>query len=143
MTQLALCDSVSPSFGGICMEYPTMYLRTSLVTTDEWRAAHAKTGSIYFIRDQEGDLIKVGHSRDPWRRLSQLQVWSGNRLRLIGIIAAHIEIESHIHTHLTEGRTHGEWFWDRGVTSKWLVDMTRGEPWCRNVWRFVASKDEP
>ena len=60
------------------------YLRTRLVSENEWRKAHAKTGSLYFIRDPERACVKIGHSRDPWKR-HKLPVdvllhfkWSGN-----------------------------------------------------------------
>ena len=40
-----------------------------------------------------------------------------------------------------EGHTHGEWFWDRGVTTQWLIDMTQGEPICRHVWALVPGTE--
>ena len=117
------------------------YLRTRLVSKEDWQAAHARTGSIYFIRDHDHDCIKVGHSKDPVGRLQTLQVGSAGRLGLIGIFAAPIEIEKHVHFQLMEGRTHGEWFWDRGVTTRWLMDMTQGEPICRHVWTLVPGTE--
>jgi hypothetical protein len=117
-----------------------MFLRTRLVSKEEWRAAHLKTGSIYFIRDAEQDCIKVGHSKDPWSRLRTLQVGSSSRLGLIGVIAAPIEIEAIVHNQLKEGSTHGEWFLDRGVTTQWLMSMTQGDPICRHIWSLEPER---
>ena len=57
-------------------------------------------------------------------RLQASQVGSAGHLALIRVIAALIEIEKHVHFQLMEGRTHGEWFWDRGVATQWVMDMT-------------------
>ena len=116
------------------------YLHTRLVTRDEWRQKNREVGSVYFIKDEEADKVKIGYSGDPFRRLGVLQVGSANRLRLIGIIAAPFEVEAILHNQLREGHSHGEWFWDRGVTTQWLVDMTQGEPMCRQVWDIVPEK---
>lgn len=118
----------------------TTFLRTTLVDESEFWTAYNETGGIYFIRDDQAEQIKIGHTRDdPWRRLSNLQVGNSNRLRLVGLIAAEQAIERHIHFVLMEGRTRGEWFSDRGVTTQWLMDMTRGEPLFRHVWRLVKG----
>jgi Meiotically up-regulated gene 113 len=115
------------------------HLHTRLVSSAEfWQAFHA-TGAVYFIRNAREDTIKVGHSRDPRKRLSDLQVGCSSQLELIGVIAAAPEIEPIVHQQLREGRIRGEWFWDRGVTSQWLLDMTQGEPLHRHVWRLVKK----
>jgi hypothetical protein len=118
-----------------------MFLRTRLVTKEEWRVADAHTGSIYFIRNAAADTIKIGHSRDVTRRLQELQVGNSARLELIGVIAAEIAIEKVVHFQLMEGRVTGEWFYDRGVTTQWLSDMTSGEPMFRNIWDFVRGRE--
>ena len=122
-------------------ESPMTHLRTRLVTNDEWHTAHRRTGSIYFLRNAVADCIKIGHSREPILRTQTLQVGSPDRLTLIGLIAASIEIEPLIHDQLREGHARGEWFWDRGVTSIWLLDMTQGEPMCRHIWDLVPTRE--
>src|ERR1700722_17197151 len=116
---------------------PTMFLNTRLVIKEDFWAAFRELEAIYFIRDRKNDCIKIGHSNDPWRRLTTLQVGCNSELDLIGVIAAEIRIERIVYFQLIEGRVRGEWVWDRGVTSQWLADMTHGEPMCRNVWRLV------
>jgi hypothetical protein len=117
------------------------YLRTRLVSEPEWLLAHKKIGSIYFIRDVEHDRVKVGYSRDPWKRLQTLQVGSSGRLVLMGVIAAAAEIEKHVHHQLSEGRLHGEWFLDHTIVTEWLMAMTQGEPFCRHVWELVPGRE--
>jgi Meiotically up-regulated gene 113 len=117
------------------------FLRTTLVSSDEfWKAFH-EVGAVYFIRDAKADAIKVGHSRDPHKRLSDLQVGSSAKLELIGVIAAAKKIEPLVHRQLFEGHIRGEWFYDRGVTSQWLLDMTQSEPMYRHVWKLVPGRE--
>jgi hypothetical protein len=116
-------------------------LQTNLVTSAEfWKAFH-ETGAIYFIRNARADEIKVGHSRDPRKRLADLKVGSSFELELIGVIAAAREIEPIVHRQFYEGRIRGEWFYDRGITSQWLMDMTQGEPLHRHVWKLVETRE--
>ncbi|QQN61489.1 GIY-YIG nuclease family protein [Bradyrhizobium diazoefficiens] len=117
------------------------FLQTRLVPEAEFWTAFDRTGAIYFIRNVDADAIKIGHSRDPAKRLSNLQVGCSGRLELIGVIAAAREIEPIVHDQLFEGRIRGEWFWDRGVTSQWLSDMTQGEPLFRHVWKLVPGQE--
>lgn len=116
------------------------FLQTRVVSEAEFRKAARDLGMIYFARDAERDAIKVGYSADVDKRLSSLQVGNPNRLEIVGLIAAEQRIEPIIHLQLYEGRIAGEWFWDRGVTMQWLMDMTGGEPLRRNVWRLVGGR---
>lgn len=116
-----------------------MFLRTRVVSGPEYWAAHALYGSVYFLRDRSMDAVKIGYSRDVARRLVQLQTANSTKLELIGAIAAVAEIEELIHFQLMEGRIRGEWFWDRGVTTQWLMDMTRDQPLYRNIWELIPS----
>lgn len=115
-------------------------LRTRLVSAAEYWEAHRKTGSIYFIRNRREDTIKIGHSRDVRRRMQELQVGNSARLQLIGAVAASISIEPIIHHQLMEGHIAGEWFWDREVTTAWLMNMTQNEPLYRQIWELVSDR---
>jgi Meiotically up-regulated gene 113 len=117
------------------------FLQTRLVSEAEFWTAFHEIGAIYFIRDINADAIKIGYSRDPAKRLSNLQVGSSGRLKLIGVVSAAQEIERVVHRQLTEGHIRGEWFWDRGVTSQWLMDMTQGEPLFRHLWKLVPGRE--
>lgn len=116
-------------------------LRTRLVSEAEYLIAHRRMGSVYFIRDAAADMMKIGHSRSPERRLQELQIGSAGRLAIVGLIAAESAIEKMIHFQLMEGASHGEWFWDREVTTAWLMQMTQDEPMRRNIWDIVPSRN--
>lgn len=118
-----------------------MLLRTRVVSEEEFWREFQVLGAIYFVRDDEADSIKVGYSRTPWTRLSNLQVGSARPLRLVGVIAAPPEVEPLVHNWLAEGRKRGEWFMDAGVVTAWLKDITDGEPMCRNVWTLVRGRE--
>lgn len=117
------------------------FLKTRLVSEFEWLFAHAKTGSLYFIRNDANDSIKIGHTRDLNQRLTTLQIGNDHRLQFIGIIAAPIEVEPIVHFKFCDGHIRGEWFWDRGVLSEWLLDMTQGEPLRRHIWEIVPGRE--
>lgn len=117
------------------------FLHTRLVTRDEWRQRNKRGGSVYFIKNDEVDKVKIGFSNDPFARLGVLQVGSANRLRLIGIIAAPFAVEAILHSQFREGHSHGEWFYDRGIISQYLTEMTYGEPMCRNIWELVPGRE--
>lgn len=117
------------------------FLRTRLVDEAEFWQHFARTGAIYFIRNDEADCIKIGHSRQPWTRLSTLQVGSPSPLRIVGLVAAAIKIESIIHEWHFQERRRGEWFLDQGVVTGWLKEVTYGEPLARNVWDLVPGQE--
>lgn len=67
---------------------------------------------VYFIQAVHGGPIKIGMSESPERRLSDLQVGSPYKLRIIGIAAGGQPREASLHKRLAAHRLHGEWFTD-------------------------------
>lgn len=100
-------------------------------TEEQWRRAHERFGSVYFILDAENDRIKIGHSRDPWSRLRTLQTGSSAKLSLVGIIAGERAIEQQLHFEQRGVRVHLEWFSGGAEAVKWLSKLTNGAPVCR------------
>ena len=118
------------------------FLRTRLVSESEFWLEFRRCGVVYFIRNDEQSCVKIGHSREPWTRLTNLQVGSPNPLRMMGMVAARISIEPIIHDWHRLLRRQGEWFNDHdGFLSTWLRDVTYGEPLCRNVWDLVPGQE--
>lgn len=117
------------------------FLRARLVTETEFVRHFARVGAVYFIRNDELDCIKIGHSREPYTRLSNLQVGSPSPLRIVGLIAAEAKIEPVIHEYHVFGRRRGEWFDDRGVVTGWLTEITYGFPMGRNIWDLVPGRE--
>lgn len=80
-------------------------------------AAETPTGFVYLIgqADPEDDAtiaaVKVGFSKDPWRRLQQLKTASPRRLYIIGSLPGRTsEHERELHRQLDPHRMNGEWF---------------------------------
>ncbi len=73
---------------------------------------------VYFIStfsEHEIKRIKIGSSRDPGRRLSQLQIGSPVKLHLLGVVKCRDDsharsIESLAHNLFYKQRKRGEWF---------------------------------
>lgn len=75
---------------------------------------------VYFITHQHPRLdsvnvVKIGKARNPHDRMSEIQVGSSERLRLMGMIrcksdAEAYKLERFLHDLLRRQRMHGEWF---------------------------------
>lgn len=74
------------------------------------RGAGWGVGYVYFVRCDVTDLVKVGWSKNPRRRLQQVQRMSPTSLRIVGMAKAMIEAERRLHAALAPHRDHGEWF---------------------------------
>ena len=73
---------------------------------------------LYGIRAEGTDLYKIGFSRDPVRRLRQVQGLAPQPLELIGIIPfGDAAMEALVHRRLDFCRHRGEWF-DLAVASE-------------------------
>ena len=86
----------------------------------------AEAGAVYCARDDATGQVKIGHSVDISRQLSQLQTGSSNRLRLVAFIAGTRAAESAIHECFKDRRLNGEWFDDRdGEVTDCLIEMAK------------------
>jgi len=113
-----------------------------IVEHKAWAAANRQHGSVYFIKDDVRDMVKIGHSFTPVQRMHVLQVGSAGQLRLIGIMAAPRAFEASLHQAFREGHVRGEWFYDREMISLFLQDVTDGAPLCRTAWEIVQRQPE-
>lgn len=113
----------------------------SPITEEQWQKAHANLGSVYFILDADNNRVKIGHSRDPWKRLKQLQTGSSAKLSLIGIMAASAEVEKRLHSDMREHNVHREWFSGGEYCARWLSKQSGGNPMCRMVVLFAPARE--
>ena len=65
---------------------------------------------IYFILEEENNVIKIGYSKNVVSRLRQLQTSIPYQLRLLGKIEGTTKEERRIHEYLNPYRMKGEWF---------------------------------
>lgn len=71
--------------------------------------------TVYFIRRMDTEVVKIGISSSPERRLSQLQSASEIPLELLGVIPTSyaeeaLEIEHRLHKEFHSRKLNGEWF---------------------------------
>ena len=67
---------------------------------------------IYLIQNVTTDDIKIGISKNPLKRLSQLQTGNGDKLILLGVyeVGNDRAIEKRLHKMFWQSRQKGEWF---------------------------------
>lgn len=113
----------------------------SSITEAQWQRAHERFGSVYFILDADNDRMKIGHSRDPWKRLKQLQTGSSARLSLVAVIAGSDAVEKRMHSDMREHNVHREWFSDASECITWLHRQTKSNLMCRMLARLVPARE--
>ena len=69
-----------------------------------------KKDYLYFIQSDVTGMIKVGRSKDPVKRLKQLQTGNPNKLKLIASFENSGWKEKIIHERLEKWSEQGEWF---------------------------------
>ena len=65
---------------------------------------------LYIIQSDFTGMIKIGRSKDPQRRLKQLQTGNPNKLKLIASFKGQGWKEKILHENLEKFRKEGEWF---------------------------------
>ena len=69
-----------------------------------------KNDDLYFIQSDRTGMIKIGRSKDPCKRLKQLQTGNANKLKLIASFKGMGWREKLIHEKLNRWSEEGEWF---------------------------------
>ncbi|MEB0325779.1 DUF1376 domain-containing protein [Citrobacter portucalensis] len=67
-------------------------------------------GYVYFIKNPASGLIKIGYSKNPWARLSELRRNYGSELSVVATIKTVEKSETSIHAAFDRYRVEGEWF---------------------------------
>tara|TARA_B100000085_G_C18500857_1_gene495419 strand:- start:895 stop:1200 length:306 start_codon:yes stop_codon:yes gene_type:complete len=65
---------------------------------------------LYIIQSDVTGMIKIGRSKNPRKRLKQLQTGNPNKLKLIAAFEGQGWREKIIHERLSRYRLEGEWF---------------------------------
>ena len=66
--------------------------------------------NLYIIQSDLTGMIKIGRSKDPAKRLKQLQTGNPNKLKLIACFEGEGWKEKILHERLEKFRLQGEWF---------------------------------
>lgn len=65
---------------------------------------------VYFLHAPAVNLVKIGTSFDPERRLQEVRLISPVEVRLIGVIRGDYKTEGDLHKRFEGLRARGEWF---------------------------------
>lgn len=96
---------------------------------------------IYFIRQDDDSLVKIGHTEDIKNRLCALQVSNGHKLSVILLINGDFGDESELHLIFKEYKIRGEWYFlsddiKSYIQSQYHNDLRIGEA-------VYSETDEP
>lgn len=70
-----------------------------------------RRGFVYFLQaDPPDSPVKIGFSADVQSRVSQLQPGSPHPLKIVGLVAGDLFLETHYHRRFADARMSGEWF---------------------------------
>lgn len=67
-------------------------------------------GSVYFVAQSGGGLIKIGYSTNAAGRFQQLALGSPVSLSLLAVVPGTVFDERKLHRHFLVFNSHGEWF---------------------------------
>ncbi|WP_338576277.1 DUF1376 domain-containing protein [Pseudomonas canadensis] len=84
-------------------------------------------GYVYFVTDPDSYLVKVGYSKNPWARLSELRRSHGVALSVVATIKTVDKSETTIHAALAEFREEGEWFRKSDCVNSLISAISEGK----------------
>src|ERR1700722_18471788 len=65
---------------------------------------------VYLIQAGDDGPVKIGHARDPLKRLHSIQIGSVEPLRLLGTLPGSVAREAELHSRFAADHIRGEWF---------------------------------
>jgi hypothetical protein len=83
----------------------------------------ATTTYVYFIQEKAGGPIKIGFSKDPQKRLSEIQTGYPRELMILAIMPGGRVQEREIHRRFGMNRMFGEWFKDDEKLMKFVLEV--------------------
>ena len=90
----------------------------------------------YFIQGAKTGMIKIGRSKDPIGRLSDLQSGASEDLILLGYL--NTDVERHLHRVFADLRSHGEWFYPEPKLIEFIMQEVGQEALRRGLMRYLA-----
>lgn len=95
-------------------------------------------GFIYFITDEEKNLVKIGYSQNPLGRLKQLLTASSSKLKLAKVIKGTRKSEAGYHKLFARWKVRREWFELSEEIKAFIVRDVVGVYRCTDNELFVA-----
>lgn len=84
-------------------------------------------GHIYFITSPELDVVKIGYSKNPWSRLSELRRNYGSSLIVVATIRIVAKPKISVATVLSALKTESEWFVKNNLMELLISGIKSGE----------------
>lgn len=100
------------------------------------------SGWVYFLSGKNEKMIKIGYSKDPNKRASELQVASADKLSIKYAFRGTMADERRLHKLFSKYRRNGEWFHDTdneiyGMICRIRENGTKTECVSHRDWMFV------
>lgn len=70
---------------------------------------------VYFIQEDESDVVKIGWANEPFDRLTTLQTGNPRELVLRWLIVGDVKVEQRLQAVFSDACIRGEWFEDCGI----------------------------
>ncbi len=86
--------------------------------------AHTHTGFVYFIEAVGCNAIKIGFSRNPERRMADMQTDCPARLQLLAIKEGTRRLESQVHQAFANLHLRGEWYRGDETLDRYILRLT-------------------
>jgi len=90
-------------------------------------SGYRRCGFVYCIRNDAAGAVKIGFSKNPMRRIKQLQTASPSRLRLVGMLESAQAFETALHEEYAHRRISGEWFDDSDTQISTIMALIYGD----------------
>ncbi len=96
--------------------------------------------SVYFIQCEETKAVKIGTSRDPEKRLLQLQTASPGKLTILGTVPGNKYREAELHNRFADRHVRGEWY---SVTTEEVKAIVEPDIATDPDFAFEAGEEVP
>lgn len=94
--------------------------------------------SVYFAR--AGNMMKIGCSRKPLRRVKEIGEWIPFEIELVAATDGSYDLEAAIHNHFADSWSHLEWFRVTPEMEAMVDDINAGRPITLRPWRKDTLK---
>lgn len=84
-------------------------------------------GKIYFITSPELDVVKIGYSKNPWARLSELRSSYGSSIRVVATINLVAKPNISVATVLSDFEKENSWFVKNECVNSLISEVEKGK----------------
>ncbi|WP_196304128.1 DUF1376 domain-containing protein [Pseudomonas fluorescens] len=101
-------------------------------------------GYVYFVTDENTELVKIGYSKNPWARLSELRRTHGVALSVVATVKTVDKSETTVHAALEKFRSEGEWFFKSDCINDLISSISEGKTTTvADICSYVSNYGSP